>query len=101
MRLLSSALYLGPAIDTLLGPQLQKFRLTWEVLNKHLYLSLIYLHEDVTKMWPVGFQQLKKSLSSKDDFYYELFNQYITLDHEMNLVDATWKGVEPVIQEFR
>lgn len=47
MKLITSAQQLSSAIDLLLGPQFQRFGLTWYMLNKHLYQSLVYAHKDV------------------------------------------------------
>lgn len=90
-----------PVIDELIGSQLHEFRITWKILNKHLYLALIYLHKDVRDMWPAGFKQLKKLLNSKDEHNHDLCYHYVTLDHEMDLVDATWREIEPLIKQYR
>ena len=59
VKLLTSALQLSPTIDSLLGPQLQRFGLTWEVLNKQLYRSLVYNHFDVQQNLVRFIEQVK------------------------------------------
>lgn len=70
MKLLSSALQLSPAIEILLGPQLQRFGLTWEILNKHLYQSLVYSHYDVQENLPRFIGQVSLKI-----FVFKKFNQ--------------------------
>ncbi|KAK6635681.1 hypothetical protein RUM44_000935 [Polyplax serrata] len=101
VKLLTSALQLSPTMESLLGPQLQKFGLTWEVLNKQLYRSLVYNHFDVQQNLVRFIEQLRKMLPFKDDIYHELVHQYLALDREMTLIGTMWKNVEPLIQEYR
>lgn len=89
VQLLSSALQLSPAIDILLGPQLQRFGLTWEVLNKHLYQSLVYTHFDIQENLPrfigqVSFFCFYFEIFLKRSFFHLLFHSlapnYVTIE---------------------
>lgn len=68
VRLLSSALQLLPTMENLLGPQLQKFGLTWEVLNKQIYQSMVYNHFDIQQNLVRFIEQVWKILNGFDFF---------------------------------
>nr|CAD7571010.1 unnamed protein product [Timema californicum] len=89
---------------TLLHPlekeHLQKFNLTWEVLNKHLYQSCVYTDPLVQNNLPVYIGQLRNLLPGKNLVYSELVHHYLAFDDEMTLIGAMWRDIETLIHEY-
>ena len=58
-KLCTAAQHLSPALIDLEIKHLNKFQLTWEVFNKHLYQSIIYADPMIQNNLPIFISQVR------------------------------------------
>ncbi|KAK7873317.1 hypothetical protein R5R35_011373 [Gryllus longicercus] len=99
-KLCRGAKQLTPLLQQLEAEHLQRFNLTWEVLNKHLYQSCVYTDPLVQNNLPLYIGKLRSVLPGESDVYTELVHRYLVFDDEMTLIGAMWRDTETRIHEY-
>ncbi|KAJ9589026.1 hypothetical protein L9F63_017670 [Diploptera punctata] len=99
-KLCLAAKQLAPLLHQLEAEHLQRFSLTWEVLNKHLYQSCVYTDPLVQNNLPHYIGQLRNMLPGKNEAYSELVHHYLAFDDEMTLIGAMWRDTETLVHEY-
>ncbi|XP_031415327.1 protein FAM193A isoform X2 [Clupea harengus] len=89
---------------TLENEHLQKFQVTWELHNKHLFENLVFCEPILHNSLPALVAQLRQGTTSHDsyseDMYRKLLESYQQLDQEMNLVAVEWLECEKRIDNY-
>ncbi|KAG5286431.1 hypothetical protein AALO_G00014790 [Alosa alosa] len=89
---------------TLENEHLQKFQVTWELHNKHLFENLVFSEPILHNSLPALVSQLRQGTTSHDsyseDMYRKLLESYQQLDQEMNLVAVEWLECEKRIDNY-
>uniref|UniRef100_A0A672Y653 FAM193 C-terminal domain-containing protein n=1 Tax=Sphaeramia orbicularis TaxID=375764 RepID=A0A672Y653_9TELE len=89
---------------TLENEHLQKFQVTWELHNKHLFESLVFSEPILHSSLPALVSQLKHGTASHDsyneDMYRTLLESYQQLQQEMASVAAEWQECEKRIDDY-
>ncbi|XP_033822950.1 protein FAM193A [Periophthalmus magnuspinnatus] len=89
---------------TLENEHLQKFHVTWELHNKHLFENLVFSEPILHSCLPALVSQLKHGTASHDsyseDMYRALLEQYQQLQQEMASVAAQWQECEKRIDDY-
>ncbi|XP_069688836.1 uncharacterized protein [Periplaneta americana] len=99
-KLCLAAKQLAPLLQQLESEHLQRFNLTWEVLNKHLYQSCVYTDPLVQNNLPHYIGQLRNMLPGKNEAYSQLVHHYLAFDDEMTLIGAMWRDTETLVHEY-
>ncbi len=99
-KLCSAAREVSPALLSLEMEHLRRFSLTWEILNKHLYQSIIYSDPLIQNNLPIFISQLRSLYPDKEHEvrYTELVRGYLDFDVEMENINEFWKNSEKLIQ---
>ncbi|CAL8354103.1 unnamed protein product [Boreogadus saida] len=89
---------------TLENEHLQKFQVTWELHNKHLFENLVFSEPILHSSLPALVAQLKQGSSSHDsyseDMYGALLESYQQLQQDMAAVAAKWQQCERRIDDY-
>ncbi|KAK7878159.1 hypothetical protein WMY93_031205 [Mugilogobius chulae] len=89
---------------TLENEHLQKFQVTWELHNKHLFENLVFSEPILHSSLPALVSQLKHGTASHDsyseDMYRALLERYQQLQQEMASVAAQWQECEKRIDDY-
>nr|XP_020469970.1 protein FAM193A isoform X2 [Monopterus albus] len=89
---------------TLENEHLQKFQVTWELHNKHLFENLVFSETILHSSLPALVAQLKHGTASHDsyneDMYRTLLESYQQLQQEMTSVAAEWQECEKRIDDY-
>uniref|UniRef100_I3JVD9 Family with sequence similarity 193 member A n=1 Tax=Oreochromis niloticus TaxID=8128 RepID=I3JVD9_ORENI len=89
---------------TLENEHLQKFQVTWELHNKHLFENLVFAEPILHSSLPALIAQLKHGTASHDsyneDTYRTLLESYQQLQQEMASVAAQWQECEKRIDDY-
>ncbi|XP_029362321.1 protein FAM193A [Echeneis naucrates] len=89
---------------TLENEHLQKFQVTWELHNKHLFENLVFSEPILHSSLPALVAQLKHGTASHDsyneDMYRTLLESYQQLQQEMALVATEWQECEKRIDDY-
>ncbi|TKS68460.1 Protein FAM193A [Collichthys lucidus] len=89
---------------TLENEHLQKFQVTWELHNKHLFENLVFSEPILHSSLPALVAQLKHGTASHDsyneDMYRTLLESYQQLQQEMATVAAEWQECEKRIDDY-
>ncbi|XP_026216029.1 protein FAM193A isoform X2 [Anabas testudineus] len=89
---------------TLENEHLQKFQVTWELHNKHLFENLVFSEPILHSSLPALVAQLKHGTASHDsyseDMYRTLLESYQQLQQEMASVAAQWQECEKRIDDY-
>ncbi|KAF7223505.1 protein FAM193A isoform X1 [Nothobranchius furzeri] len=89
---------------TLENEHLQKFQVTWELHNKHLFENLVFSEPILHNSLPALVAQLKHGTASHDsyneDTYQTLLDRYQKLEQEMASVAAEWQECEKRIDDY-
>ncbi|XP_038162062.1 protein FAM193A isoform X2 [Cyprinodon tularosa] len=89
---------------TLENEHLQKFQVTWELHNKHLFENLVFSEPILHNSLPALIAQLKHGTSSHDsyneDMYRTLLEKYQLLQQEMGSVASVWQECEKRIDDY-
>ncbi|MFT7807673.1 protein FAM193A [Arapaima gigas] len=89
---------------TLENEHLQKFQVTWELHNKHLFENLVFSEPILHNTLPSLVAQLRQGTASRDsyseDMYRTLLESYQQLDREMNVVAVEWLECEKRIDDY-
>ncbi|XP_074518804.1 protein FAM193A isoform X5 [Halichoeres trimaculatus] len=89
---------------TLENEHLQKFQVTWELHNKHLFENLVFSEPILHSSLPALVAQLKHGTASHDsyneDMYRTLLESYQQLQQEMASVAAEWQECEKRIDDY-
>ncbi|XP_037545642.1 protein FAM193A [Nematolebias whitei] len=89
---------------TLENEHLQKFQVTWELHNKHLFESLVFCEPVLHNSLPALIAQLRHGTASHDsyneDMYRTLLESYQQLEQEMVSVAAQWQECEKRIDDY-
>ncbi|XP_055014701.1 LOW QUALITY PROTEIN: protein FAM193A [Boleophthalmus pectinirostris] len=89
---------------TLENEHLQKFQVTWELHNKHLFENLVFSEPILHSSLPALVSQLKHGTASHDsyseDMYRALLERYQQLQQEMTSVAAQWQECEKRIDDY-
>ncbi|XP_036372943.1 protein FAM193A isoform X2 [Megalops cyprinoides] len=89
---------------TLESEHLQKFQVTWELHNKHLFENLVFSEPILHNSLPALVAQLRHGTASHDsyseDMYRTLLESYHQLDQEMNVVAVEWLECEKRIDDY-
>ncbi|XP_067352856.1 protein FAM193A isoform X4 [Channa argus] len=89
---------------TLENEHLQKFQVTWELHNKHLFENLVFSEPILHSSLPALVAQLKHGTASHDsyneDTYRTLLESYQQLQQEMASVAAEWQECEKRIDDY-
>uniref|UniRef100_A0A8C1DUM6 Family with sequence similarity 193 member A n=1 Tax=Cyprinus carpio carpio TaxID=630221 RepID=A0A8C1DUM6_CYPCA len=87
---------------TLENEHLQKFQVTWELHNKHLFENLVFsepiLHNSLPAL--VARQGTTSHDSYSEDMYCTLLERYHQLDQEMSAVALEWLECEKRIDDY-
>ncbi|XP_026464708.1 putative uncharacterized protein DDB_G0282133 [Ctenocephalides felis] len=97
-NLCSAAKRVAPILMQLQRGHLSKFSLTWDLLNRSIYLECIHM-----KMQPYVLELISQCRQvqtgaklQRDD----LVQRYIKLDGEMTLISAMWYDVSAMIEDY-
>ncbi|XP_054636472.1 protein FAM193A isoform X2 [Dunckerocampus dactyliophorus] len=89
---------------TLENEHLQKFHVTWELHNKHLFENLVFSEPILHSGLPALVAQLKHGTTSHDsyseDMYRTLLESYQHLQQEMVSVATEWQECEKRIDDY-
>ncbi|XP_053713614.1 protein FAM193A isoform X1 [Synchiropus splendidus] len=89
---------------TLEKEHLQKFQVTWELHNKHLFENLVFSEPILHSSLPALVAQLKHGTSSLDsyneDLYRTLLDTFQQLQQEMHSVATQWQECEKRIDDY-
>lgn len=89
---------------TLESDHLQKFQVTWELHNKHLFENLVFSEPILHSSLPALVSQLKHGTASHDsyseDMYRTLLERYQQLQQELASVAAQWQECEKRIDDY-
>uniref|UniRef100_A0A3B3U443 Family with sequence similarity 193 member A n=1 Tax=Poecilia latipinna TaxID=48699 RepID=A0A3B3U443_9TELE len=89
---------------TLENEHLQKFQVTWELHNKHLFENLVFSEPILQNSLPALIAQLKHGTASHDsyneDTYRTLLERYQELQQELASVAAEWQECEKRIDDY-
>uniref|UniRef100_A0A3B5L8N3 FAM193 C-terminal domain-containing protein n=1 Tax=Xiphophorus couchianus TaxID=32473 RepID=A0A3B5L8N3_9TELE len=89
---------------TLENEHLQKFQVTWELHNKHLFENLVFSEPILQNCLPALIAQLKHGTASHDsyneDMYRTLLERYQELQQELASVAAEWQECEKRIDDY-
>ncbi|XP_047221910.1 protein FAM193A isoform X3 [Girardinichthys multiradiatus] len=89
---------------TLENEHLQKFQVTWELHNKHLFENLVFSEPILQNSLPALIAQLRHGTASHDsyneDMYQTLLERYQQLQQEMASVAAEWQECEKRIDDY-
>ncbi|XP_073718987.1 protein FAM193A isoform X2 [Misgurnus anguillicaudatus] len=89
---------------TLENEHLQKFQVTWELHNKHLFENLVFSEPILHNSLPALVAQLRQGTTSHDsyseDMYRTLLERYHHLDQEMSTVALEWLECEKRIDDY-
>lgn len=89
---------------TLENEHLQKFQVTWELHNKHLFENLVFSEPILHSSLPALIAQLKHGTASHDsyneDMYRTLLESYQQLQQEMASVATRWQECEKRIDDY-
>ncbi|XP_034437073.1 protein FAM193A isoform X2 [Hippoglossus hippoglossus] len=89
---------------TLENEHLQKFQVTWELHNKHLFENLVFSEPILHSSLPALVAQLKHGTASHDsyneDMYRTLLDSYQQLQQQMASVAADWQECEKRIDDY-
>ncbi|XP_029010862.1 protein FAM193A isoform X2 [Betta splendens] len=89
---------------TLENEHLQKFQVTWELHNKHLFENLVFSEPILHSSLPALVAQLKHGTASHDsyneDMYRTLLESYQHLQQDMASVAAEWQECEKRIDDY-
>ncbi|XP_051558831.1 protein FAM193A-like [Myxocyprinus asiaticus] len=89
---------------TLENEHLQKFQVTWELHNKHLFENLVFSEPILHNSLPALVTQLRQGTTSHDsyseDMYHMLLERYHQLDQEMSAVALEWLECEKRIDDY-
>uniref|UniRef100_A0A673MJS3 Protein FAM193A-like n=1 Tax=Sinocyclocheilus rhinocerous TaxID=307959 RepID=A0A673MJS3_9TELE len=89
---------------TLENEHLQKFQVTWELHNKHLFENLVFSEPILHNSLPALVAQLRQGTTSHDsyseDMYCTLLERYHQLDQEMSAVALDWLECEKRIDDY-
>uniref|UniRef100_A0A673I2Q9 Protein FAM193A-like n=1 Tax=Sinocyclocheilus rhinocerous TaxID=307959 RepID=A0A673I2Q9_9TELE len=89
---------------TLENEHLQKFQVTWELHNKHLFENLVFSEPILHNGLPALVAQLRQGTTSHDsyseDMYRTLLERYHQLDQEMSAVALEWLECEKRIDDY-
>lgn len=89
---------------TLENEHLQKFQVTWELHNKHLFENLVFSEPILHSSLPALVAQLKHGTASHDsyneDMYRTLLESYHQLQQEMATVATEWQECEKRIDDY-
>ncbi|KAF3852426.1 hypothetical protein F7725_005781, partial [Dissostichus mawsoni] len=89
---------------TLENEHLQKFQVTWELHNKHLFENLVFSEPILHSSLPALVAQLKHGTASYDSFnedmYRTLLESYHQLQQEMASVATDWQECEKRIDDY-
>ncbi|KAJ3614806.1 hypothetical protein NHX12_018376 [Muraenolepis orangiensis] len=89
---------------TLENEHLQKFRVTWELHNKHLFENLVFSEPTLHGSLPTLLAQLKRGFATHDvyteDVFGTLLDNFLQLQEEMAAVAAKWQECERRIDDY-
>ncbi|KAM4594945.1 protein FAM193A isoform 3-T3 [Fundulus diaphanus] len=89
---------------TLENEHLQKFQVTWELHNKHLFENLVFSEPILQNSLPTLIAQLKHGTASHDsyneDMYRTLLERYQQLQQQMGSVAVEWQECEKRIDDY-
>ncbi|XP_034043312.1 protein FAM193A isoform X2 [Thalassophryne amazonica] len=89
---------------TLENVHLQKFQVTWELHNKHLFENLVFSEPILHSSLPALVAQLKHGTASHDSYnevmYRTLLESYEQLQQEMASVAVEWQECEKRIDDY-
>lgn len=89
---------------TLENEHLQKFQVTWELHNKHLFENLVFSEPILHSSLPALVAQLRHGTASHDsyseDMYRTLLEGYQRLEQEMTGVATEWQECEKRIDDY-
>ncbi|KTF76129.1 hypothetical protein cypCar_00038403 [Cyprinus carpio] len=89
---------------TLENEHLQKFQVTWELHNKHLFENLVFSEPILHNSLPALVARLRQGTTSHDsyseDMYCTLLERYHQLDQEMSAVALEWLECEKRIDDY-
>uniref|UniRef100_A0A8C8FTY4 FAM193 C-terminal domain-containing protein n=1 Tax=Oncorhynchus tshawytscha TaxID=74940 RepID=A0A8C8FTY4_ONCTS len=89
---------------TLENEHLQKFQVTWELHNKHLFENLVFSEPILHSSLPALVAQLRHGTASHDsyseDMYRTLLESYQQLEQEMAATAAEWQECEKRIDDY-
>uniref|UniRef100_A0A3Q2NQV6 Family with sequence similarity 193 member A n=1 Tax=Fundulus heteroclitus TaxID=8078 RepID=A0A3Q2NQV6_FUNHE len=89
---------------TLENEHLQKFQVTWELHNKHLFENLVFSEPILQNSLPTLIAQLKHGTASHDsyneDMYRTLLERYQQLQQQMASVAVEWQECEKRIDDY-
>lgn len=77
---------------------LRRFSFTWELHDKHLFQSVIYVDPVVQNSLPMLITQLRLGAASKEayneDSYPSILHRYLKFDDEMAVVSVVWRDCQ-------
>uniref|UniRef100_T1J0Y6 Ubiquitin-like domain-containing CTD phosphatase 1 n=1 Tax=Strigamia maritima TaxID=126957 RepID=T1J0Y6_STRMM len=102
LKLCTACGQVAPLLKQLESETLKKFNLTWELVNRHLFQSIVHMDPLIQKSLPNFISHLRTSQdhSSKTDAV-SLYERYLKFNDEMNAISTVWqREAEHFIQEY-
>merc|ERR550532_3279385 len=101
-KLCEAGKLVAPVLSDLEVNHLRRFSLTWELLSKHMYQTLVYCDPLIQNNLPIFISQLRALYPNKEneDKYTELVRGYLDFDVEMENVGVFWSGAEALLLEY-
>lgn len=98
-KLMSAATQLAPLLEQLQKVHLNKFNVTWKVLNQHLYQSCVYTDPLVQNNVPLFISELSKC-NDENAEARKLVHDFLSFDDEITLVGGMWRDAETRIHQY-
>jgi len=87
-----------------LSEHLCRFKVTWELLNKHLFQSFVHIDPIINNSGPTILEQLRQGSiqneRSKDDPYYLVRQRLIKFQEQMSVVVIVWRDCQQLIENY-
>lgn len=99
-KLMTAATQLIPLLEQLQNEHLNKFNLTWKVLNQHLYQSCVYTDPLVQNNVPVFIAMLSNASNDSAEDNKKLVRDFLSFDDEITLVGGMWRDAEARIHQY-
>ncbi|XP_026680412.1 protein FAM193A-like [Diaphorina citri] len=101
-NLMAGAELAFPILEELQATHLSKFKMTWQLLNEHIYQSCVYADPLVQNNVPVFIGKLSSTSESMES-NKDLVKEFLYLDDNINSVSELWseckRGLEAYAEE--
>ncbi|XP_005091367.1 protein FAM193A isoform X2 [Aplysia californica] len=87
-----------------LSEHLCRFKVTWELLNKHLFQFIVHIDPTINNSGPTILEQLRqgslKHEKSKDDPYCVVRKRLLKFQEQMSVVVVVWRDCQQLIENY-